>query len=129
MMTTLKSRIERLEKEQRFQGWLWYERFLEGLTDEQLEAIASHWRFPEPMPEALPWGSSRLDRLDRKSLLRLWEEDERHFGRRSRDELKSYADNGYWPEQRMRPRYHLQDGCLSVEWQFQPQEEDQRERN
>lgn len=42
MMTTLKSRIERLEKEQRFQGWLWYERFLEGLTDEQLEAIASH---------------------------------------------------------------------------------------
>jgi hypothetical protein len=83
-MAALKSRIERLEKEQRFQGWLWYERFLEGLTEDQLEAIASQWRFPEPMPEPLPWGPSKLDRLDRKSLLRLWEEDERHFGRRSR---------------------------------------------
>jgi hypothetical protein len=127
-MTTLKGRLKRLEKEQRFQDWLWYERFLEGLTEEQLEAVASHWRFPEPMPEPLPWGSSRLDRLDRKSLLRLWEEDDRHFCHRSHDDLRVYAEKGYWPEQRMRPRYYLQDGCLWAEWQFQPDGEDQRER-
>ena len=128
-MTTLKSRIGRLEKEQRFKDWLGYERFLEGLTEEHLEAVATHWRFPEPMPEPLPWGSSKLDRLDRKSLRRLWEEDERVFGHRSRDDLKFCADNGGWPEQRMRPRYHLQDGYLSVEWQLQPKGEDQRERS
>ena len=47
-MTTLKRRLKRLEKEQRFKDWLGYERFLEGLTEEQLEAVAAHWRFPEP---------------------------------------------------------------------------------
>jgi hypothetical protein len=120
--------MERLEKEQRFQEWLWYERFLEGLTDEQLEIAATEWRFPEPMPEPLPWGASKLDRLDRKSLLKLWQESERVFGHRTRNELKFYADNGYWPEQRMLPRYCLQDGRLSVEWQCQPEGEDQRER-
>jgi hypothetical protein len=118
-MTTLRTRIERLEKEQRFKDWFWYQRFLEGLAQEQLEAIATEWRFPEPMPEPLSWGSSKLDRLDRKSLLRLWEEDERIFSHRSRNELKFYADNGYWPEQG-RSRYYLQDGCLCVEWQSQP---------
>lgn len=81
------------------------------------------------MPEPLPWGASKLDGLDRKSVLKLWEENERVFGHRSRDELKFYADNGHWPEQRMRPRYYLQDGSLSVEWQCQPEGEDQRERN
>ena len=128
-MTTLKGRLKRLEKEQRFQDWLWYERFLEGLTEEQLEAVATQWRFPEPTPEPLPWGSSKLDRLDRKSLLKLWEENERHFCNRSRDDLRFYAEKGYWPEQRMLPRYYLQDGCLSVEWQFQSDGEDHRERS
>jgi hypothetical protein len=113
-MTTLKSRIGRLEKEQCFKAWFWYERFLEGLTEEQLAAIATEWRFPEPMPEPLPWGASKLDKLDRKSLLRLWEENQRIFGHRSRDELKVFAENGYWPEQE-RSRYYLQDGCLCVE--------------
>jgi len=40
-MTTLKGRLKRLQKEQRFQDWLWYERFLEGLTEKQLEAVAT----------------------------------------------------------------------------------------
>jgi hypothetical protein len=128
-MTTIRSRIERLEREQRFREWLWYERFLEGLTKEQLETVATEWRFPEPMPEPLPWGSSKLDKLDRKSLLRLWEEDECVFSHRSRDELKFYAEIGYWPEQGMRPRYYLQNGCLSVEWQSQPKGGDPHERN
>jgi hypothetical protein len=34
-----------LEKEQQFRTWLDFERFLEGLSDEQLEEIAIFWRF------------------------------------------------------------------------------------
>ena len=60
-MSSLKSRIEQLEKECQFQRWLMFERFLEGLTDEQLEDIEIYWRFPEPLPEALARGASRLD--------------------------------------------------------------------
>ena len=59
-MSSLKSRIEQLEKERQFQRWLMFERFLEGLTDEQLEDIALYWRFPEPLPEPLPRGASCL---------------------------------------------------------------------
>jgi len=40
-----------------------------------------------------------LEGLDRKTLLQMWEESERLFGGRSDDELKFYAEHGYWPEQ------------------------------
>jgi hypothetical protein len=98
-MPMLKSRLTRLEKEQRFKDWLGYERFLEGLTEEQLAAVAAHWRFPEPMPPSLPWGSSKLDGLDRKSLLKLWQESERVFAGRSKVELGFYATHGHWRDQ------------------------------
>src|SRR5215831_1408091 len=78
-MANLKSRVERLEKEQQFRTWIGFERFLESLTDEQLEELALHWRFPEVLPEPLPKGASRLDGLDRKTLLKLWEESEREI--------------------------------------------------
>lgn len=61
----LNVRITRLEREQRFRDWLTFERFLEGLTDQQLELYAHHGQLPEPLPEPLPPGSSRLDGLDR----------------------------------------------------------------
>jgi hypothetical protein len=67
-MATLKNRVARLEKEQQFRTWLDFERFLEGLSDEQVEEIAVYWRFPEPLPEPLPMGASRLDGLDRSRL-------------------------------------------------------------
>jgi hypothetical protein len=75
-MSTRKSRLERLEAEQQFRTWFGFVRFLEGLSNEQLEDVAIYWRFPEPLPEPLPIGASRLDGLDRKSLLKLWEEEE-----------------------------------------------------
>jgi hypothetical protein len=52
-MSSLKSRIEQLEKERQFQRWFIFSRFIEGLTDEQLEDIAIDWRFPEPFPRAI----------------------------------------------------------------------------
>ena len=68
MTLSLEMRLERLEKEARFDTWLWFERFLESLTEQQLEDLATHWRWPEPMPPPLPIGASKLDSLDRKTL-------------------------------------------------------------
>ena len=105
-MSSLKSRIEQLEKERQFQRWFMFSRFIEGLTDEQLEDIELYWRFPEPLPEPLPKGASSLDSLDRKELLKLWEADERAIARgitemkgRSADELKYEMEHEHWPEQ------------------------------
>jgi hypothetical protein len=105
-MATLKNRVARLEKEQQFRTWLDFERFLEGLSDEQLEEIAIFWRFPEPLPEPLPMGASRLDGLDRSHLMRLWEESERETARimhemrgRSPEECRFHLHHEHWPEQ------------------------------
>jgi hypothetical protein len=105
-MTFFKSRIELLEKEQRFQRWLSFSRFLESLSEEQLEDIAIHWRFPEPLPEPLPFGASELDKLDRKALIKLWEESEREISRIMRDQrgrneqdLRFHLHHWHWPEQ------------------------------
>jgi hypothetical protein len=59
---------------------LWFERFLESLTEQQLEGLATRWRWPEPMPPPLPIGASKLDSLDRKTLQKMFEQDEREFG-------------------------------------------------
>jgi hypothetical protein len=62
-----------------------------------------------------------VDTLDRNSLLKLWEEDERVFGGRNHEELEFYADNGFWPEGRGRLHYSMQDGKLVVEWRNEPE--------
>ena len=83
----------------RFRRWLQCERFLEGLNEDQLLAFARHGYLPEPLPEPLPMGKSRLDGLDRKSLTKLWRESERILAGRSKEELRLYATHGHWPEQ------------------------------
>jgi hypothetical protein len=105
-MGNLKSRVERLEKEQKFRTWFGFTRFLEGLNDEQVEDLAIYWRFPEPLPEPLPMGTSRLNGLDRRSLLKLWEEEERETSRimrenrgRTEGERWFHLHHGHWPEQ------------------------------
>ena len=79
-MASIQERLKRLENQGRFLQWLQFERFLEGLTDAQLEAYTRQGRLPQPLPEPLPKGASRLDVLDRKSLIKLWEENERILG-------------------------------------------------
>jgi hypothetical protein len=74
--------------------------------------------FRDPVPNR----PSSLDMLDRKSFLELWEKEQLTFGGRSREELKFYADNGSWPEQRGRLDHSIQDGRLFVEWRNQPPE-------
>jgi hypothetical protein len=109
-MAALKNRVERLEKEQRFQQWFHFERFLEGLTEEQLDDIVIYCRFPEPLPEPLPPGASRLDGLDRKSLNQRFEISERQTAGlmremrgRNEDELRFHLRHDHWPEQHAVP--------------------------
>jgi hypothetical protein len=51
------------------------------------------------------------------------------FRHRSPDDLMFFQENSYWPEQRLRPRYYVDDGCFAVEWQFQSEREGQREKD
>jgi hypothetical protein len=53
---------------------------LESLTEPQLEDLATHWRWPEPMPPQLPIGAYNLDSMDRKTLQKMFEQSEREFG-------------------------------------------------
>jgi hypothetical protein len=98
-MPSLKSRVERLEKEQRFQAWLGFQRFVEGLNQEQLNAIVDFDRYPDPLPQPLPLGASELDKLDRKILLKMWEDDEREWASRSEQEKDFCLVHLHWPEQ------------------------------
>src|SRR5271166_895357 len=98
-MTSVKSRLEHLEKEQRFQRWFETQDILERFTDDELKTYAETGELVESVLCA-SFGDrpSRLGGLDRKTLLQMWEESERLFGGRSDDELKFYAEHGYWPE-------------------------------
>lgn len=98
MNASLKTRLARLEEEQRFQDWLEFQRFLESLSDSQIEDYINNLRPPDPLPAPLPFGRSRLDTLDRKSLVKLWRESERKWAGRDRDELDFYTSHGHWPE-------------------------------
>jgi hypothetical protein len=99
MNASLKNRLAQLEEEQRFQDWVQSQRFLESLSDEQLHDFADSGRLPDPLPAPLPFGQSQLDTLDRKSLVKLWEEHEREWAGRDRDELVFYTAHGHWPEE------------------------------
>ncbi len=99
MNASLKNRLALLEEEQRFRDWLELQRFLESLSDFQLEDYIKNFRLPDPLPAPLPCGQSRLDTLDRKSLIKLWQEHERMFAGRDKDELNFYTSHGHWPEE------------------------------
>ena len=89
------------------------------MTPDELDASAAG----TDLTGAIPNRPSPLDRLDRKSLIKLWVEDERIFGGRSGEELEYYANNGIWPEQNGEFQYSNQDGDLIVEWRVRRQEE------
>ena|ERR1700730_13298811 len=116
---SIRDRLEKLENKRRFLDWFVRHRFYATLTLEELETCASGGGFPDPIPNR----PSSLDTLDRKSLLELWEEDELKFGGRSNEELDFYADKGFWPEQRGRLHYSIQNGRLFVEWRNEPEDE------
>ena len=105
---SIRDRLAKLENGRRFLDWFVRHRLFDSLTSEELETCASGGGFPNPIPNR----PSSLDTLDQKSLLKLWEEDERVFGGRSKEELE-FSDNGSWPEAEGRLHYLVQGGnCL-----------------
>jgi hypothetical protein len=95
----IRTRVERLEQERQFEDWPQFQRYLEFLTNEQLEvfAVLGFWPDPPP-PEPLP-GACRLDSRPRKELVKMWEDDERKFAGRSDEEKKFFCLYAHWPEQ------------------------------
>ncbi len=95
-MTSLKSRLERLEKEQRFQRWYAVEDALWRFTQEEREIYATTGRIPESLPFDEP---GRLDGLDRKTLLKLFEEHQRFTGSVTRDDAAFYLVHRTFPRE------------------------------
>jgi hypothetical protein len=112
-----RDRLMKLEKQRRFLDWFVWNRFYESLTADELATFARDGHLPNPLPNR----PSGVDGSDRKTLLKRWEDSERVFGGRSREELEYYADNGSWPEQTGRLHYSMQDGKLVVEWRNEPE--------
>jgi len=110
---SIRDRLAKLENQRRFLGWFVTHRFWATLSLEELETFAAGGGLPDPVPNR----PSNLDTMDRKSLLKLWEEEEQAFRGRTQADRDSYADTGIWPEQRGRLHYSIQDGKLFVEWQ------------
>jgi hypothetical protein len=82
-----------------FQRWLRLTRLLESFSEEQLEQSTCLGLWPDPLPDPLPKGESQLDGLERKRLLKLWEEDERFYEGRSEQDLIYFCAHGHWPDQ------------------------------
>ena len=100
-MSNLKTRIENLEKEQRFREWFHFQRFIESCTEEQREMFIIHG-YVLPSPPPTPPGASRLDAMDRKTLHEMWQSYERRapqFDLRSEEDLEFFCIHGHWPEQ------------------------------
>jgi hypothetical protein len=118
-MASIRSRLVKLEDKQRFLDWFVMERFHATLTFEELSTYARYGELPNPLPapSALPEG------MDRKSLIKLWEEEERILGGRSSQEFEYYAKNGTWLEQNGEFHFSNQDGNLIVEWRVGHREE------
>jgi|ERR1700685_115317 len=119
-MASIRSRLVKLEDKQRFLDWFVMERFHATLTLEELSTFACYGELPNPL-QARP--STFPGALNRESLIKNWEEDERIFSGRSGEALEYYAKNGIWPEQKGELHYSTQDGDLIVEWRVRRQEE------
>src|SRR5260370_39674931 len=115
---SIRDRLAKLENQRRFLDWFVMHRFWAGLRLEELEAFAAGGGLPAPVPTR----PSNLDTMDQKSLIKLWEEEERVFRGRSEADQDSYADTGVWPEQRGRLHYSMQNGKLCIEWRDAPEE-------
>ena len=120
---SIRDRLERLESERRFLDWFVLHRLCSILTMEELEAWASGRGLPDPIPHR----QSTLDTMDRKSIRKLWEEEELRIRGRSKEEREFYVENGIWPEQTGRLHYFEEDGRLQVEWRKEAREGDQQE--
>ena len=113
-MASVRARLVKLENKQRFLDWFVWDRFYDSLTLDELRSFGREGELPNPIPDR----PNKLERLDLKSLLKRWEDEERNFGGRSVEELKCFAKSGFWPEQKGKIHYSMKDGKLMAEWQI-----------
>jgi hypothetical protein len=118
MKSSLLKRLEKLEKEWCFVTWYLQDRFLGTLNIEELDEYARDGKLPEPVPNR----PSPLDRLDRNSLRKRWEENERRYEGRTREDMQRFVEKGLWPEQFGKLHYSKKDGGLYVEWQIEAEQ-------
>lgn len=97
MAATLSRRIEQVEKELQFRIWVRNQRFLKSLSVEDLVQWAGTGEIPD-RPDPIP-GTSPLDHMTRDELFKLWQQDEKVFFGRNREELEFYVVHRHWPEQ------------------------------
>ena len=90
--SSIRERIMKLENQCRFLDWFVWQRFRVALTLEEIDTYRREGKFPDPTPNR----PSSLDTLDRKSLLKLREEDEQTFGGRTQEELEFYPENSFF---------------------------------
>ena len=109
---SIRDRLEKLDRDRRFLEWFAFQRFLVTLTDVELETWAAGGGLPDPIPNR----PSELETMDRKSLRKLWKEDEQRWRERTKEEVEFYADNGFFPEKKGRLHYFMQNGRLQIEW-------------
>ena len=77
-MSRIEVRVQGLEAEIRFRLWVQMNRMLESMSVEELDQyiLTSKWPArPDPPP-----GASRLDKMDRQSLLKEWREEQEALG-------------------------------------------------
>src|SRR5271168_4846127 len=80
-MTSVKSRLARLEQKQRFKRWFEIYNLVERFTDEELRIYIETGELPESvLCESFADRPSRLDGLDRRALLERFKKDEPLFG-------------------------------------------------
>jgi hypothetical protein len=119
-MASIRSRLVRLEDKQRFLDWFVMERFYESLTFEELSTFVRGGGLPDPLPTR----PSKLDQLDRLSLIKRWKECERTLGGRTSAELQCYVKTGVWPEQKGGIYSSMRNGRLAFEWRMRPEKEE-----
>lgn len=117
-MRTIRNRVEQLETEFRFRKWLAGARLLERFTAEQLLDFAAHKTIPESIPPPLPSGESESDGLDKRTLMKLWKENERigrEFMRHTEEERLFWTQHGHFPDARtLGPNSDLRSSVVSI---------------
>lgn len=107
-------RLEKVENECCFVSWFLQQRFIESLTDDELDKKVREDIWPDPAPNR----SSPLDRLDSDTLRKRWKEIRAYYEGRTREDLQGFSDHGHWPEQLGRLHYSNINGRLHVEWRI-----------
>jgi hypothetical protein len=118
MKPSVRNRLEKLEREKRFMHWFLETRFRESLMLNERYTFFQDGKFPDPLPNR----SSKLDGLDRDSLVARWEEEQQILGDRTIEELQRYCETGLWPEQVGKLHYSIKNGGLYVELKIDEEE-------